>query len=147
MDQKPQPQEQGPEGEIMQRMVIAAMKLLYENPQTVQQIAQSLQGDGDKAQAIASISMTVVEQLRSSMSGVNPDAAYAMAPIVAALVAEIGVKSGGMPDDPKILATAIVAIRDQLMQKAGQQGKQPPAEAQPAQTTPAAGIVNQAMGG
>lgn len=140
------------EGEALQRLVVAAMKLIYQNPETAQKIAQALGAEQDKAAAIANITMPIVEQLRASMAGMNPDIAYAVAPMVAVMVAEIGVKSGAVPDDPKVLAGALGMLKRQIAGKAGapqqaQAGAAPQAAAQPGAAPADGGIVSQAMGG
>lgn len=141
--------------EVFQRIMAATMKALYSDPRVAQSIIDMMRS-GDPAVGIVHGALQILSQMRSKIRGINPNVVYKCAPIVALLVAELGVRAGVVPDDMTKVAPRVIALLKQALSSAQGQG-QPPAQPQPqaqAQPQPGAGsaqppqgIVAQQMGG
>lgn len=126
-----QPQDDPKALETFRRLGIAAMKIVYDAKVTPQ-ILEILKG-AEPPQAIAQATSLVLEQMKSKVSGVNPNTVYAVAPTVAVMVAELGHAAKLFQPSGALVQQALKII--------AQKGDATPAAAPAAPATPA-GLIN-----
>lgn len=123
--------------ETFRKLGIAAMKIVYD-PKISQQLLEILKAAGDPAKGIAQATSSILGQMKEKTQGANPNVVYAIAPVLAMMVAEIGEHAG--------LFKASQQIVQQALQIVAKQGDTPPAQsaAAPAPAQPA-GLINQGV--
>lgn len=134
------------------KVVLAAMKFLYDDA-THPEIMKMLQsGAGDPSGTLAKVAALIVTQLDQKAGGSIPREVVMHAAMeVLGLVAELADKAGVFTVDKAIFEGAARAMVAELQQKFGEQPAQaeqqvaPVAGAEQAAAAPAIGLVNQAM--
>lgn len=121
--------------EAFAKASLAAMKLIYSKPETVQQILAMVKAADTPEQGIMQAAKLIQGQLAQSSKGGQAVIERMLKPI-AALIAELAATAG---------------ILKGPQQQGAPDGNAPPAEAPPAEAPPAGaeggGLVQQAMGG
>lgn len=134
--------------EMHQRIVGAAMKILYSSGPVVKQVLQMVASAEDPAEGVAAGALVVVEQVKNQAKGLpNPNFAYTAVMPVAMMVIELAQEAKIIKPDPKLPEQVLNAV---LRMRGGQQ--QPPPqgdepEEQPEAEAPRAGggIVSEEM--
>lgn len=120
--------------ETYRKLGLAAMKIIYD-PKIAPQIVTIMQ-KGNPAQGIAQAVFVVILRMQEGVKGANPNVVFAVAPAVAAMVAEIGKAAGVLEPTPQMVAEALKIVAQQAGQQAPQGAPQQPAQ-QPAPQQPA----------
>jgi hypothetical protein len=134
----PMQEQPGPQNPALQRIVLAATKLIH-NPQTTQALVELIRKSPDPVQGIAHAVVMILTQMFQASKGTMPkDAgAAALKPIIE-LIVEVADAAGIVKGSPQLVQQvgALLAQRAKgIMQKAQQQqpGQQPGAQPQPGQ--------------
>lgn len=122
------PQKADPQ--VVQRLVIAAMKILH-TPQLSQQFLTMMKQAGDPAKAIATVTILVMKQLVEKSKGLPSNAIVPAGIQVMKLVADLGATAKLFKVTPELMVQALQVVRQQM----GPELKQ---QAQPAQVAPQA---------
>ena len=112
---------------IYQRLALAAMKIIYD-PKVSQQLVQTMKTAGDPAAAVSHVATVVISQLRQQSKGIPPETANAIAPMVVAMLFEVGHAAGLFKTVDKNMVTMAV----DLFKKDAEQPAQPAATPQAA---------------
>lgn len=139
---QPQPKsaQGGKQGEVMQRLMLAAMKLVYSDKAATQELVQMVAQAQSPQEGLAHAAMLILQQMREKVQGLNPNAVFAIAPAVIGMLAELAQAAKVAEATPETLNAALEALQAQM--GGGQQAPQEQPQEQPAQ-----GIVAGAMQG
>ena len=92
----------------LQRLTLSAMKIVYDDKASDQLVG--LLGQGEPVNAIARVSLLILQRLHEAFPQVPPQAINAMTPIVATLVFDLGSAAGVLSKDKALLGRSIEVL-------------------------------------
>lgn len=105
---------------MLQRLILAAGKLIYASPQTAQQLVAMVKQGQDPKQGIVQATMAILDHLKTQLKGIDPATAYSIAPPLSMMIAELAVAAGVMKEDPKLAAELRPMLMQAIQQRMGQ---------------------------
>lgn len=140
------------EAEVYQRLVVAAMKLIYEK-ETTKNLVEMMRGEEDPVQALASAAMAVIGRLQEGAKGIPPNFVFSTTATIVTFLAEIGGAAKLFKPSAGMVKQATQAVEKQAQEglaqdggaPQGSQAQQPPQVPAAAPQGPPAGIVAGAM--
>lgn len=132
--------------EHAQRLLAAAAKLVYSSKESANSLVQMVANAPSPEEGLAHAALAVMNRIRESVKGLNPNFVFGIAPLVIAMIAELAAAAKVIQPNPELLTAALEKMKPMIAQivKGGAQqpaAAQPPAEEPPAQQ----GMVAQAM--
>lgn len=115
--------------DIAQRLVLAAMKAVFD-PKVSAQLVQMLRS-GDPVVAVSHAAVSIVMAMGEQAKGGTDEMAYAIAPVVVGFLIELGAAAGVFKADPAFAKEAIGETMQLLQQRDQQSNAQQQGGAQP----------------
>lgn len=124
--------------DMLRRLIAAAMKMLYANPQTTQGIIKMVSASPDPVSGVVQATQMIVGEMATKAKGVPPQIMARVRAPVAVLILELCVTAKVVKDDPKMIGAVLAKLNSAAAQ--------PAAPAAPApQQPPRPGIVANAQ--
>jgi hypothetical protein len=135
--------------DVLQRIVVAAGKIVYGDQKTAAGIVQLVSQAEAPEEGLAQATMLILGRLSEQMKGMNPSVVFAAAPMVVGMIAELAQAAKVVEPTPELLSAALEKVKAQMAGGQPQQAAAPaaPQEQQaPQEPAPAAeGLVAQGM--
>lgn len=132
-----QPGQSDPRVEFVQRVVVAAGKIVYEK-NTAAQLVRMVKSAEDPVAGVAQATLLVLDRVQSQVKGRDPKFVFVAVPSVVRMILELADAAKIVKSDDAVSSQAVQAVAALVKQRFGQQGAQPPAQAAPAQGAPPA---------
>lgn len=111
------------EAQAFQRLVLAAMKIVYDKT-VAPRLIQMVQGAETPVGGLVQATMIVIEQLGQKIQGRPQQSAYVVTPIVLSMVYELCMQAGVLEKNPELAKQALLALVEQVRARAPQQARQ-----------------------